>query len=84
MACYAALLTNGLQHWRKDERNCGSLADKKRVKKVGAKEMVQCQNDNYFLGFDINVALTGSQVGCHIARDASTLATNKCNRTLCN
>ena len=32
--------------------------DKKGVKKVGAKEVVQCYNDNCFLGLDADVALT--------------------------
>ena len=51
-------------------RNCGSLAAKKRLKKIGAKEVVQCLNGNNFLGLDVNVALVGSLIGYCIAKNA--------------
>ena len=36
------------------------LQTKKEVKKEGAKEVVQCSNDYYFMGLDADIALTGS------------------------
>ena len=36
---------------------------KKRVKKVGAREVVQCLNDNFFLGLDVDIAFIGSSNG---------------------
>ena len=49
---------------KKAERNCNSLADKKGVKKVGAREVVQCLKNNSFLGLDVYIAFAGSPVGC--------------------
>ena len=65
-------------------RNSGSLADKKGVKRVGAKEVVQCSNENCFLGFNIDVALAGSPVGHHTDRYSPNIATNKSIKTPCN
>ena len=39
------------------------------MKKVGAKEVVQCSNDNYFLDLDVNDALSGNPLGCYAAGD---------------
>ena len=68
----------------KGGRNCGSLWGQKLVKKVGAKEVVWCLNDNCFLGLDIDVALAGSLIGCHAAENSPNIATNKSNKTQCN
>ena len=53
------------------------------MKKVGAREEVQCSNDNCFLGLDVNVALSGCPIGCYIVGDAPNIAKNKNNKTPC-
>ena len=47
-----------------------NFAEKKGEKKVGANEVVQCSNDNCFLVFYVNVALSGSPVRRHTAKNA--------------
>ena len=73
---------------RKAGRNCDSPADKKRVNKVGAKEVVQCSNDNYFLGLDADIAFAGSPFSQNTIGDMAlytqpNIVTNKSNKTLC-
>ena len=60
------------------------LRTKKRVKKVGAREVVQCLKDNCFLGLDVDVAHACCPVVCHKVEDAPNIATNKSIKTLCN
>ena len=52
------------------------LQTKKRMKKVGGREVGQCLNDNCFLGFKVDIALTGSPNGCQAARDALNISTS--------
>ena len=59
------------------------LKRKLEVKKVSAREVIQCSNDNCFLGLDIDVALTGSPARCQIARYAQKTTINKNNKTPC-
>ena len=54
------------------------------MKKVGAREVVQCSNDNHFWVLYINFALSSSPVGLHTVADTPNIATNKSNKTLCN
>ena len=49
------------------------LCKKKRVKKVGEREVVQCFNDNCFSGLDIDIDLASSLFGCQIVRDAPNI-----------
>ena len=60
------------------------LWTKKKLKKVGAKEMVQCLNDNHFLGLDIDIALASSPIWCHTTRNAPNIALNKSKKIPCN
>ena len=68
---------------RQAERNRNSLVDKKQAEKVDAREVVQCSNDNCFLGLDVDITLVGSTDGCYIAKDVPNKTTNKNNKTLC-
>ena len=58
-------------------RNHNSLANKKGVNKVSAREVVQCLNYNYFLCLNINVALVSSLVRCNKAKDMPKKITKK-------
>ena len=57
------------------------------MKKVGAREVGQCLNDNCFLGLDTDIALSGSPDIRQIARAAPNIAINKIinknNKTPC-
>ena len=54
------------------------------MKKVGAREVVQCLNDNLLWGLDVNIDLSGSLVGRHAVGDVRNIATSKNNKTPCN
>ena len=43
---------------------------KKRLKKIATKEVVQCLNENWFLGLDVDIALAGIPARYCIARNA--------------
>ena len=47
------------------------------MKKIGAREVVQCPNNNCFLGLDVDVSLAGCPIGHQIVRDAPNIAINK-------
>ena len=49
----------------------------KKVKKVGAREVGQCLNDNCFSGLDVDVDLVGGPDGRQTARATPNIATNK-------
>ena len=53
------------------------------MNKVGEREVVQCLNDNRFLGLGVDVALIGSPIRCQIVRDTPNKTTNKSYQTLC-
>ena len=61
-----------------------SLADKKGMKKIGAREVVQCSNDNCFLDLDVDIALSGRPVGYCTVGEVLIIATNKRNKIPCN
>ena len=62
---------------RQARRNSSSFANKKQVKRVGAREVGQCLNDNGFLGLNVDIALASRPDGHKIARDAPNIAINK-------
>ena len=69
---------------KKLEETATHLPTKKLVKKVGAREVVQCSNDNHFWGLDVDIALVRSPFRCCIASNAPNIATNKSNKIPCN
>ena len=69
---------------RKAERNCNSLAVKKGMKKVGAREVVQSSNYNCFLDLDVDVAFAGCPIGYYIVGGVPNIAINKNSKTPCN
>ena len=51
---------------------------------IGAREVVQCSNNNCFLSLDIDIAISGCPIGCYTAENAPYIAINKINKTPCN